>query len=116
MAIAMLWILERVAINIGLIVTSWAIQGIIAAAALIVIIVFRNQIASVFQARSYKSFFWGVPQRQIQTPIEIIAESVYELARLKLGALIVLPLKKGIEEVVHGGVLWQGTLSKEMLL
>ena len=116
MAIGMLWILERMAINIGLIVTSWAIQGIIAATALIVIIVFRNQIASVFQARSYKSFFWGIPQRQIQTPIEIIAESVYELARHKLGALVVLPLKKGIEEVVHGGVLWQGTLSKEMLL
>ena len=116
MAICMLWILERIAINIGLIVTSWAIQGIIAAAALIVIIVFRNQISSVFQARSYKSFFWGVPQRQIQTPVEIIAESIYELAHHKLGALIVLPLKKGIEEVVHGGVLWQGTLSKEMLL
>ncbi len=115
-AIGMLWVLERMAMSIGLIVTSWAIQGIIAAAALIVIIVFRNQIASVFQARSYKSFFWGIPQRQVQTPIEIITESVYELARLKLGALIVLPLKKGIEEVVHAGVLWQGTLSREMLL
>ncbi len=115
-AIGMLWVLERMAMSIGLIVTSWAIQGIIAAAALIVIIVFRNQIASVFTARSYKSFFWGIPQYQIQTPIEIIAESVYELARQRLGALIVLPLKKGIEEVVQGGVLWQGTLSREMLL
>jgi diadenylate cyclase len=115
-AIGILWILERMAMSIGLIVTSWAIQGIIAAAALIVIIVFRNQIGSVFQARSFKSFFWGIPQRQIQTPIEIIAESVCELARRKLGALIVLPLKKGLEEVIHGGVLWQGTLSREMLL
>ena len=116
LAIGILWILERMAMSIGLIVTSWAIQGIIAAAALIIIIVFRNEIASVFQARSFKSFFWGIPQRQIQTPIEIIAESVYEIARHKLGALIVLPLKKGIEEVVQGGVLWQGTLSREMLL
>jgi DNA integrity scanning protein DisA with diadenylate cyclase activity len=115
-AIGMLWILERMAMSIGLIVTSWAIQGIIAAAALIIIIVFRNQIGSVFQTRSFKSFFWGIPQRQIQTPIEIIVESVEQLARHKLGALIVLPLKKGIEEVVHGGILWQGTLSREMLL
>ncbi len=115
-AICILWVLERMAMSIGLIVTSWAIQGIIAAAALIVIIVFRNEIASVFQARSFKSFFWGIPRRQIRAPIEIIADSVYELARHKLGALIVLPLKKGIEEVVHGGVLWQGRLSKEMLL
>ena len=46
-AIAMLWMLERMAVNMGLIVTSWAMQGIIAAAALIVIIIFRNEIAGV---------------------------------------------------------------------
>jgi diadenylate cyclase len=116
MAIAMLWMLERLAVNMGLIVTSWAIQGIIAAAALIIIIVFRNEIASVLQTRNVKSFFWGIPQRQARTPVDIIVESVYELARRKLGALIVLPLKKGMETVVQSGVSWQGKLSREMLL
>jgi uncharacterized protein (TIGR00159 family) len=116
MAIAMLWILERTAVYMGLIVTSWAIQGIIAAAALIVIIVFRNEIASVLQTRNFKSFFWGIPQRQIQTPVDIIVEGVYELARRKLGALIVLPLKKGVETVVQSGIPWKGKLSREMLL
>ncbi len=116
MAIAMLWILERMAVNMGLIVTSWAMQGIIAAAALIVIIVFRNEIASVLQTRNLKSFFWGFPRRQIQTPVEIIVESVYELASRKLGALIVLPLKKGIESVVQSGIPLQGKLSREMVL
>lgn len=115
-AICILWILERLAMSIGLIVTSWAIQGIIAVAALTVIIVFRNEIGSVFRTRSFQSFFWGIPRRQIQPPIEIITESVYELARHKLGALIVLPIKKSIEDVIHGGVLWQGKLSREMLL
>jgi uncharacterized protein (TIGR00159 family) len=115
-AIAMLWILERLAMSMGLIVTSWAMQGIIAAAALIIIIVFRNEISGVLQPSSLRSFFWGIPKRQIQTPIDIIVESVYELARHKLGALIVLPLKKGIESLVQGGVPWQGKLSREMLL
>lgn len=116
MAIAMLWMLERLAVSMGLIVTSWAIQGIIAAAALIIIIVFRNEIAGVLQTRNLKSFIWGIPQRQIRTPVDIIVESVYELARRKLGALIVLPLKKGLETVVQSGVPWQGKLSREMLL
>ena len=116
MAIAMLWMIERLAVNMGLIVTSWAMQGIIAAAALIVIIVFRNEIASVLQTRDFKSFFWGFPQRQVQTPVDIIVESVYELARRKLGALIVLPLQKSIETVVQSGIPWQGKLSREMLL
>ena len=116
MAIAMLWMLERLAVSMGLIVTSWAMQGIIAAAALIIIIVFRNEIAGVLQTRNFKSFIWGIPQRQIQTPVDIIVESVYELARRKLGALIVLPLKKGVETVVQSGVPWKGKLSREMLL
>jgi diadenylate cyclase len=116
MAIAMLWMLERLAVNMGLIVTSWAMQGIIAAAALIIIIVFRNEIAGVLQTRNLKSFFWGIPQRQIRTPVDIIVESVYELARRKLGALIVLPLNKDLEAVVQSGVAWHGQLSREMLV
>ncbi len=116
LAICMLWLLKRLAISIGLIVTSWVIQGIIAVAALIIIIVFRNEIAGVFQVRSLRLFFWGVPQRRIQTPVNVITESVEELARRKLGALIVLPMKKSLEEFIHGGLLWQGTLSQEMLL
>ena len=116
MAIAMLWMIERLAVSMGLIVTSWAMQGIIAVAALIIIIVFRNEIAGVLQTRNLKSFFWGIPQRQVRTPVDIIVESVYELARRKLGALIVLPLNKGLEGVVQSGVPWQGKLSREMLV
>ncbi len=56
------------------------------------------------------------PDGRLSRPIEIITESVFELVRHKLGALIVLPLKKGLEEVVHGGIPWQGRLSREMLL
>ena len=115
-AITMLWILERLAMSMGLIVTSWAMQGIIAAAALIIIIVFRNEISGVLQPQSLRFFLWGIPKRQVQTPIDIIVKSVYELAQHKLGALIVLPLKKGIESVVQGGVPWHGKLSREMLL
>lgn len=61
MAIAMLWMIERLAVNMGLIVTSWAMQGIIAVAALIIIIVFRNEIAGVLQTRNLKSFFGASP-------------------------------------------------------
>ena len=115
-AIGMLWIIERLAVNMGLIVTSWAMQGIIAVAALIIIIVFRNEIAGVLQTRDFKSFFWGIPQRQVRTPVDIIVESVYELARRKLGALIVLPLNKGLESVIQSGIPWQGKLSREMVV
>jgi len=116
LAICMLWVLKRLAVSMGLIVTSWVIQGIIAVAALIIIIVFRNEIAGVFQARSIRSFFWGIPQRPLQTPVDVIVESVDELARRGLGALLVMPLSGNTGDAMHGGIQWQGRLSQEMLL
>jgi len=47
MGIALLWFFQRIAVSLGLIVTSWAIQGITAVAAFIIIVVFRNEIRSV---------------------------------------------------------------------
>jgi uncharacterized protein (TIGR00159 family) len=114
--IALLWFFQRIAVSLGLIVSSWAIQGITAFAALIIIVVFRNEIRSVLQARNLKAILWGFPQKAIQTPIEIIVESVYELADRRCGALIVFPGKEDLSEVVQGGVSWQGLVSKEMIL
>ncbi|MDL2269618.1 diadenylate cyclase [Desulfosarcina sp. OttesenSCG-928-A07] len=116
MVIPVVWLLERMAVYLGLIITAWGMQGIIAAAALVIVIVFRNEITSVFQTRGLKSFFWGIPQRQVHTPVDMIVESVYELAHRRLGAIIVLPLKKAIDTIVQGGVAWRGKLSREMLL
>ena len=115
-AMGVLWVLRQVAVSMGLVVTSWAMQGVIAGAALVIIIVFRNEISSVLQTKDLKSFFWGIPRYQRKTPVGIIVESVYELARKKIGALIVLPLNRGLESVVQKGIVWQGKLSKEMLV
>ncbi len=114
--ISLLWFAKQISLVMGLIITSWALQGIITVAALVIIIVFRNEISTILQTKSLKSFFWGFPQYQFQTPISIIVESVYELARKKIGALIVLPMKQGLESSIQGGIPWQGKLSREMLI
>jgi uncharacterized protein (TIGR00159 family) len=114
--IALLWIFQRLAVGLGLIVTSWAMQGIIAGAALIIIIVFRNEIRNVLQAKNIRAILWGFPNKSIRTPVESIVEGVYDLARKRIGALIVLPAKEDIDETIQGGVDWQGLVSREMLI
>jgi diadenylate cyclase len=114
--LVLLWVFQRVAVQMELIVTSWAMQGIIAVAALIIIIVFRNEISEVLQARNWRAILWGFPRRITGTPIEIITESIHELSRRRIGALIVLPGKENISELVTGGIEWQGVVSREMLL
>lgn len=113
--IALLWFFQRIAVTLGLVLTSWAIQGITAATALIIIIVFRNEIRTVLQTRNLKTILWDITPPSRSEPVDIIVESVYELSHKKHGALIVIPGMDDLEEVVLGGVAWQGLPSKEML-
>ena len=114
--IGFLWLFQRIAIHLGLVITSWAIQGIIAMAALIIIIVFRNEIPTVFQGKNLKNMLWGFPQQTFRTPIEIIVEAVHEMAQKHCGALIVFPGKEDLKDVVQGGIGWRGLISKEMII
>jgi diadenylate cyclase len=116
MGIGLLWFLQRISASLGLVVTSWFVQGILALAALIIIVVFRNEIRAVLQTRNLRSIFWGFPRARTQTPVEIIAESALELARRRIGALIVFPGSEDLSERAHGGIPWQGVVSKEMIM
>jgi hypothetical protein len=44
------------------------VQGIVAVAALIIVVVFRNEIRSILQARNLKGILWGFPKRPLGTP------------------------------------------------
>ncbi len=114
--LALLWFSQRIATSLGLIVTSWWVQGITAVAAFIIIVVFRNEIRSVLQAKNLGSILWGFRHVSMSTPVETITDSVYELARKRIGALIVFPGKDDLEEVVHSGIAWRGLVSKEMIM
>ncbi|MES0446929.1 MAG: diadenylate cyclase [Desulfobacterales bacterium] len=113
--IALLWFFQRISVTLGLIVTSWAMQGIIALAAIIIIIVFRNEIRSVLQAKNLRAILWGFPGGETKTPIEIIVESVYDLSRKGIGALLVFPAKENLEDVLQSGIPLNGLVSKEMI-
>lgn len=113
--LAVIWCVQEVAQYLGLIVTSWIMQDIIAVAALIIIIIFRNEIRSVLQAKNLRAIFWSVPRKAEETPLEVTIESVFRLARHKTGALIVFPGKEDIDDVVQGGVVLNGDVSKEII-
>ncbi len=114
--IGFLWIFQRIAGYMGLIVTTWAMQGVIAFAAIIIIIVFRNEIRNVLQVKNVGAILWGVSHKMVETPVQIITGSVYEMAKRRIGALLVFPGKDVLEDIVQGGVPWKGVLSKEMVL
>jgi diadenylate cyclase len=113
--IALLWVFQRIAVFFGLVLTSWVMQGITAVAALIIIIIFRNEISNVLQAKNLRAIVWGFPKQSLQAPIEIIVEAVNELSKRRNGALIVLPSKEGLQDILQSGIPWQGLVTKEMI-
>ena len=114
--IASLWIIQEIAASLGLILTSWALQGITAAAAVIIVVVFRNEIRSALQIRNLKAFLWGSPLAETVSPAEIITDAIYQMGKKRIGALIVFPGKEDLRELVHGGIPWDGKVSQEMIM
>ena len=112
----MLWFFQQVAVSMGLIVTSWVVQGIVALGAFIIIVIFRNEIRSVLQASHLKAILWDVSSKAVISTIEIIVQSVYDMGLRKCGALIVFPGKDDVTEVIQSGIPWKGEISKEMIL
>src|SRR5210317_315541 len=111
-----LWFFQQIAVSMGLIVTSWVVQGVVTLGAFIIIVIFRNEIRTVLLARNLKSIFWGGPSKTVSSTIEIIVQSILDMARRNCGALIVLPGKEDLEEVIQKGIPWEGEISKEMIL
>lgn len=114
--IVLLWFFQKIAFYFGLIVTSWAVQGFTAVAAIIIIVIFRNEIRSVLQTKNFKNLLWGASREIIETPVDVIADTAIELTRKGMGALIVIPGKEDISDTVHSGIPWNGLISKEMLM
>ncbi len=114
--LTMLWFFQQMASYMGLIVTSWVVQGVVAVAALIIVVVFRNEIRSVLQARNIRTVLWGFTSKTRIAPIDIIAESAFELARRRHGALMVIPGEEDIQEMIQSGIAWNGDISREMIL
>jgi uncharacterized protein (TIGR00159 family) len=115
-ALTMLWFFQQIASYIGLIVTGWVIQGVVAVAALIIVVIFRNEIRNVLQARNIRSILWGFAAKSKIAPVEVIADSLFELARRRHGALAVFPGEEDIAEMIQNGIVWNGEVSREMIL
>jgi uncharacterized protein (TIGR00159 family) len=115
-ALTLLWFFQQIAGYMGLIITSWVVQGIVAVAALIIVVVFRNEIRNVLQAKNLRTILWGFAPKARPAPVDVIADSAFELARRNHGAIIVIPGEEDIHELAQGGLDWNGDISREMLL
>jgi len=113
--IFLLLIIQQIIATSSMILTHAVLQGIAALTAIGVLIVFRYEIRGIFQTKNLKDLLWHVSTKPVITPVEIIAGSVYHLARKKIGALIVLPGRQPVDAALQNSVSWNGQVSREMI-
>jgi len=113
--IFLLLVVQQIVAVSSMILTHTVLQGIAALTAIGVLIVFRYEIRSMFQTNGIKDILWRVSAKPVITPVEDIAGSAFQLARKKIGALIVLPGRQAVDAVIQNSVAWNGQVSREMI-
>ncbi len=83
------------------------------------IIIFQEEIRRVFEQIAMFNFSSMFKRKQtpsgIKKQIKLISDTIFDLAREKVGALIVLPAKESIRRYIQGGIALQGYLSTALL-
>jgi diadenylate cyclase len=95
--------------------TAWLFQGFFAVLLIIIVVVFQVELRQIFERLAIWSLRRG---RDLATPsrtVDIIVQTLVDLARDRIGALIVIPGRDAVGRVVAGGIVLNGTLSEPLL-
>jgi diadenylate cyclase len=111
-AIAALFLLAR---GLDLELTTLLLQGFFAVAALVLVVVFQDDLRRLFEGIAV----WGLRRAAPHAPPDVeqaLVRVAFQLAQAKIGALIVLPGREPLDRHLDGGVFLDGRCSEPILL
>ncbi len=111
-AVAVLFLLAR-ALDLQL--TTWLLQGFTAVLALVLVVVFQDDLRRLFEGIAVWGLRRGVPRPPPDVE-RVLVRVCFALARAGMGALVVLPGREPLERHLEGGVYLDGRLSEPLLL
>ncbi len=113
--IAVIATLYSVAVGLGLGLTTWLFHGFFAALALVLVVLFQDELRQAFEELAA----WVLGRRDDYRPRldapDILVGCLAELARRRVGALVVLPGVQKLDRQLQGGERLDGRLSRALL-
>ena len=113
--VAVLALVYTAAVGLGLSLTTWLFHGFFAALALVLVVLFQEELRQAFEEVAA----WVLGRRDDYRPrlgsSAILTESLQALAAARIGALVVLPGVQKLERHFHGGERLGGQLSRALL-
>ena len=99
----------------GLILAGWLFQSLWAVIWLILIIVFQPEIRQILERLSLLDLVRGRRSILQRDTLTALTDAVFDLARDKIGALIVLPQRDPLDTYLRGGIHVDAVVSREVL-
>jgi diadenylate cyclase len=113
--LAVIGVLSLLARWTGMVMTGWLFQSLWSIILLVIVIVFQPEIRRILERMNPLDLLRGQPialQREI---LSELTETVFDMAREKVGALIVLPGHDPIDEYLREGVRLEAVVSRELV-
>ncbi len=104
-----------VARQLGLVLTTWILQGFAAVSVLVAVVVFQQDLRRLFEQIAAL----GLRRKLLKAgpdAIDTLVRAVAKLAEQRRGALIVLPGRESIESHVEGGLVLNAHVTEPLLL
>ncbi len=115
LAFAALAIFYLLALWLGFFMTTWILQYLWAVILVIMVVVFQAEIRQVLERISPLRFFLGRPEPLDKMVLEEVVRAVFDLARNRVGGLLVFQRSDILDDYVKGGISLDGRISYEVL-
>lgn len=104
-----------VARALGLELTTWAFQGVFALFAVVLAVLFQEELRRALETIAAVALGRRQDVRPRLDTSSVLAEALFELARRRIGALVILPGLQPLRRHLRGGVPLDGALSAALL-
>jgi len=107
--------LALLARRLDLVITSWVLDAAAILAVALLLLVFQPELRRFFMRLDSALRYWPRPPSLLSGSNRAIADAMFELARDRVGALVVIVRQDTISELLDAGVTLEAEISSELL-
>jgi diadenylate cyclase len=113
--ILILGVFYLVARYLELQMTAWIFQGFFAVFLIMIVVIFQEELRQMFE----RVAVWSLTRKRVpplrSATVDILVRTLVDLAKAKVGALIIIRGNDPLERHITGGIVLDGKLSEPML-
>lgn len=104
---------------LGFTTLNYILNNIITWAVIVIVVVFQPELRSVLEQlgnnRLFDRLFRQTSEREMTENIDEIVRAVFDMAAVRIGALIVLPVRTGLKDIESTGIRLNAEISTELI-